>query len=115
MIENKLTICHNLDLVEMANDEDRLSEFLLPFISEHRRNYGTILALGDIATIEFEHESVWMRSRYDEIGSCGFTDIRRFTRRKLESVSWWIAHYICTGMHEKPYRPDIEKAFDYDC
>ena len=115
MIENILTICHNLELVDMTNDVDSLCDFLMPFISEHRRDYGTILALGDIATIEFEHESVWIRSRYDEIDDCGFTSIKRFTRRKIESIAYWFADILCTGMHTKPYRPDIEKAFDYDC
>lgn len=115
MEKHILPICGNLELVELSKDEDALREFLLPFISEHRRDYYTILALGDIASIEFVPGEVWLQSTYSTIGSMKFYSIKRFTRRKLESIAWWFSSVLCEGMHEKPYCPEIEKAFDYDC
>lgn len=115
MIENILPICQNLQLVDLASDEDVLCDFLIPFISEHRRDYGTVLALGDIATIEFEYETVWLRSKRECIEPVGIHGIKHFTRRKIESAAWWISHTLCRGMHDSPCRPDIKIAFDYDC
>lgn len=113
MIETIIPICQNLALVEMCNDENELCEFLKPFIREHRRDYTTILALGDIATIEFELGTVWLRSNRDTINSMGVSCIKRFTASKIESIASWFAFTLCNGMHEIPYRPDL-KTLDYD-
>jgi len=113
MIENIIPICQNLQLVDLANDEGALCDFLIPFISEHRRDYTTILALGDIATISFEHQSVCLHSPHDTIDDICIHGIKRFTRRKIEGAAWWLAHVLCYCMHDKPYRPDL-KTLDYD-
>lgn len=47
--------------------------------------------------------------------SVSFCNIKRFTRQRLQYYSEYFTDIIDRCLHEKPYRPDIEKAFDYDC
>lgn len=107
-------------LIDLACDEKELAAFILPFISEHRRDYDIILDLGGFATIEFTLGEIFLKCDSDGdngswTGGIKFWGIRRFTRQRLEYYAETFARIIAENLHEKPYRPDLERAFDYDC
>lgn len=115
MIEKTIHLCGTERLIDLACEPENLAAFLLPEITKHKRDYDVILSLGHLAQIEFSLGEVTLKTAMGNFDSITFCNIRRFTRQRLQYYSEYFADIINRGLHEKPYRPDIEKAFDYDC
>lgn len=115
MIEKTIHLCSTERLIDLACEPENLAAFLLPEITKHKRDYDVILSLGPYAQIEFSLETVTLILNMGDYESVSFCNIKRFTRQRLQYYSEYFADIIGQEFHEKPYRPDIEKAFDYDC
>lgn len=117
MIETTIRICQMPRLIDLAHDQKELAAIILPFLSEHRRDYDIILDLGGYATIEFALGEVILKCSKTQgttgISMMKFWGIRRFTRQRLEYYAETFARIIAENLHEKPYRPDL-KHLDYD-
>lgn len=115
MIEKTIHLCSTERLIDLACESENLAAFLLPEITKHKRDYDVILSLGPYAQIEFSPETVTLRIFTGDIEYVSFSNIKRFTRQRLRYYAEYFAFILDYELHEKPYRPDIEKAFDYDC
>lgn len=115
MIEKTIHLCSTERLIDLACESENLAAFLLPEITKHKRDYDVILSLGPYAQIEFSLETVTLKLNMGDVESVSFCKIKRFTRQRLQHYAECFAEIIDQALHEKPYRPDIEKAFDYDC
>lgn len=126
MYYNTFTLCDNLRLIELAVElhnevaDMDLAIFIQVAISDHLDDdYDCILKLGTIAEIRLcpedgEVELTTWNGRV-AMNHYLFYGIKDWSLGKVIHVSDEFADIIDRGLHEKPYRPDIEKAFDYDC
>ena len=116
MIEKIIQICDSGRVIDLVANHE-LAAFLLPEITKHKRDYDIILALGTLAQIEFGLGTVTLRTSpgTENQEEATFYGIKRFTRQKLEGIAESFAEWIDLAIHDKPYRPDIQKTFDYDC
>lgn len=115
MIEKAIHLCSTERLIDLARDPEDLAAFLLPEITCHKRDYDVILSLGHLAWIEFGLGTVTLTLESGSYGSVTFSNIKRFTRQRFQNYANTFAEVTALNLHEKPYRPDLEKTFDYDC
>lgn len=115
MNRKTIHLCGTDRLIDLACEPENLAAFLLPEITKHKRDYDVILSMGPHAQIEFDPGEVTLRIDMGNFSAVTFCNIKRFTRQRLQRYADYFAEIIEQGLHEKPYRPDIANAFDYDC
>ncbi len=118
MIGTTLLLCQMPRLIDLARDENELANFILPHLTDHRRDYGIILDFGGFATIEFGLGEVLLKCdisslKIDGTSCLKFWGIKRFTRQRLEHYARSFARIIAEDLHGTPYCPEL-KHFDYD-
>lgn len=126
MYYDTFTLCDNLRLTELAGElhnevaDMDLAIFIQVAISDHLNDeHDCIFKLGTIAEIRLcpkdgEVElTIW--DGPVAMNHYLFDDIKDWSFAKLIYISDEFAEIIDHELHERPHRPDIEKAFDYDC